>query len=63
MKTFAQTETSLSSVFPAQIKNLIVAINTVAFKPPVSFDCQEGGYTNALLGRELMGDWQGEIEG
>ena len=49
MKTFAQTETSLSSVFPARIKNLIVAINTVAFKPPVSFGCQEGGYTNALL--------------
>ena len=49
MKMFAQTETSLSSVFPARIKNLIVAINTVAFKPPVSFCCQEGGYTNALL--------------
>ena len=31
-------------------KNLIVAINTVAFKPPVSFGFQEGGYTNALLG-------------
>ena len=30
MKTFAQTETSLSSVFPARIKNLIVAINTIA---------------------------------
>ena len=55
---FAQTETSLSSVFPARIKNLIVAINTVAFKPPVSFGCREGGYTNALIGRELMGDWQ-----
>lgn len=40
---------TLSSVFPARIKNLIVAINTVAFKPPVSFGCQEGGYTNALL--------------
>ena len=49
MKTFAQTETSLSYVFPARIKNLIVAINTVAFKPPGSQNCQEGGYTNALL--------------
>ena len=30
-------------------KNLIVAIKTVAFKPPGSQNCQEGGYTNALL--------------
>ena len=49
IKMLAQTDTSLSSVLPARIKNLIVAINTVAFKPPVSLCCQEGGYTNALL--------------